>query len=264
MQPEFDKEEQEDISMDEEDFEEEYEDEEDEDDLNNDTDDESPGSKGTGKAKASSRKGKKSKTVCSEDIKNEILDKVPFAKIDGRLYRFNGRYFVPVKSQAEVESIIYNNISDILRGAPMRILREAAYIIYKLQDFPNLQPDEAYGYLGFQNGIYAYDRSTGYQLGFITFSQLAERFHSYSSEDTDPQTGTLEGSTNPRDSSIVDAAFCYNNVPVPLDSYFAATPLPIKITHTIKASFMSRKYFCEEGYFFTFGNSLQRCTKGTL
>lgn len=141
MQPEFDKEEQEDISMDEEDFEEEYEDEEDE--FNDDIDDESPDSKGTGKANASRRKGKKSKTVCSEDIKNEILDKVPFAKIDGRLYRFNGRYFVPVKSQAEVESIIYNNISDILRGAPMRILREAAYIIYKLQNFPNLQPGEA-------------------------------------------------------------------------------------------------------------------------
>lgn len=239
MQPEFDKEEQEDISMDEEDFEEEYEDEEDE--FNDDIDDESPDSKGTGKANASRRKGKKSKTVCSEDIKNEILDKVPFAKIDGRLYRFNGRYFVPVKSQAEVESIIYNNISDILRGAPMRILREAAYIIYKLQDYPNLQPDEAYGYLGFQNGIYAYNRSTGDQLGFISFSQLAERFHSYTSQDTDSLTEMSERSTDPSDSSIVDVASINKNLfSISLDTCFATTPLPIKITHTINASFMSR------------------------
>lgn len=75
MQPEFGKEEQENISLDEEDFEEEYEDEEDEDDLNDDIDDESPDLKGSHKSTASSHKGKKSKTVCSEDIKNEILDK---------------------------------------------------------------------------------------------------------------------------------------------------------------------------------------------
>ena len=260
MQPEFDKEEQEDISMDEEDFEEEYEDEEDE--FNDDIDDESPDSKDSDKANTSSRKGKKSKTVCSEDIKNEILDKVPFAKIDGRLYRFNGRYFVPVKSQAEVESIIYNNISDILRGAPMRILREAAYIIYKLQNFPNLQPGEAYGYLGFQNGIYAYDRSTGNQLGFITFSQLAERFHSYTSQDTDPLTEMSERCPDPRDSSIIDVAFYDSNwIQIPLDICFAAAPLPIKITHTINASFMSRNIeqianSNQTRYVFTFNNSM--------
>ena len=257
MQPEFGKEEQEDISLDEEDFEEEYEDEEDEDDLNDDIDNESPDLKGSHKSTASSRKGKKSKTVCSEDIKNEILDKVPFAKIDGRLYRFNGRYFVPVKSQAEVESIIYNNISDILRGAPMRMLREAAYIIYRLQDFPNLQPDEAYGYLGFQNGIYAYNRSTGHQLGFISFSQLAKKFHAYSSQDTNPLTEMSGEDEKPRNYPIFDETIWGDSESSSsLGSYFAQSNLPIKITHTINADFMNRIVVLPGAAFFTFKNSM--------
>ncbi len=96
-----------------------------------------------------------------------ILDKLEFVRIEGQLCYFTGKYFHPINSQTEVESLIYNYIPEISQSASLSSISECARIIFRLHKFWDIEPLENYGFLGVNDGIYSFHRDDGQFSSFV-------------------------------------------------------------------------------------------------
>lgn len=94
------------------------------------------------------------------DYVNEVLKVLDFTRIDGQLCCFNGYFYAPITSKKDVEALIYQYVPEILKQNKLKLIKDCAEVIFNLHPFPNNEPAEAYGLLGFNNAIYQYDLST--------------------------------------------------------------------------------------------------------
>lgn len=140
-----------------------------------------------------------------------------FARLDGVLHYYNGVYFIPIKSQSDLEALIFRLIPNLLDQVSLKTLSNCARVIFKLYPFPNLAPSEAEGYLGFANGICQYDQATGVFSEFFPFPQEAA-----SSAPLLPPQSEAESSETQED-------------PVPLPQF--------RVTHLLNANFIDLHRF---------------------
>ncbi len=108
------------------------------------------------------------------DLVRFVLFYIPFARLDGKLCYYNERThcYMGVKSKEDVEAVIYRKYPRILSVVNTKMLSDCARVIYKLEEFPDQEPSEAEGFLGFSDGIYVYNRNTGAGCNFFSFDFL--------------------------------------------------------------------------------------------
>lgn len=98
-------------------------------------------------------------------------NKMSLARIENRLYFYNGKFYEPLSS-AELESKILTVVQEYA-GISMSKIREIAFFIKRDESVPVLFPAEERGFIGFQNGVIDCASET---LQFYSYKDAEELF----------------------------------------------------------------------------------------
>lgn len=199
----------------------------------------------------------KSAKIRLSDLVQFVLFYISFARLDGKLCYYNERThcYMTVKSKDDVEAVIYRKYPQILNVVSSAMLSSCARVIYKLEEFPDQEPSEAEGCLGFLDGIYVYNKDTGKGYNFSYFSFLDSllknpekaSFESTAWDNSDvhefPDLFTVEWWKEYNDAAE-EFMVKQNRSRAEIGAKALAAPdyskgqtLPVKITHTLNATF---------------------------
>lgn len=110
--------------------------------------------------------------IIMNQIKNyveKIQEKIKFIKIDDFLYWYNGKYYEILKTKKDITDLIYEKFGEEIEFDLEKTKKCAEHLLV----IPNIKitkPAEDNGYLGFNNGIYHYNTTTGCKIEFLEFS----------------------------------------------------------------------------------------------
>lgn len=169
-----------------------------------------------------------------------VLQQVQFAKLDGILHYFNGTYFVPLASQTAVMKVFFQVFPNILALASLKTLSDCAKVIFQLHPFLDELPAEAYGYLGFANGICYYKIDANIPYPQFVFFRDNKHFLGYDeiNKPTEP-TGRLLDLFDEKDRAMYNESAAQLNTSPTQQSYAPVLDVPIKITHLLTAMWMT-------------------------